>query len=136
MPVALSISEWTSVVSTLAAALAATFSAVTIHLTRKLAIQQRAAQAMFQYLDLSLRYPKLSTTKPGEDYEWYVFSSLMMAREVLAAYPNDKSWREQVKVQLAYHWTELQKWPPDVIGDFGNAVATLVAEVVRNKGQS
>jgi hypothetical protein len=133
MDTTLSVSEWTSITSTFFAAVAAIFSAIAIFLNRKTAKEQRASQAAFQLIDLSLKNKTLSTSKKYEDYEWYVIAVLEVAREILIAYPGDKSRRNQMKVQLSYHRKELSDWmksDKQDIKDFGPGVFALVEEVL------
>ena len=89
---------------------------------------------MLQYVDLSLRYPKLSTGgKKGEEYEWYVIAVLETAREVLTAYPQDMFRRRQIKEQLAFHPEQLTDWAnsfPQELENYGPDVGKLVKEVV------
>src|ERR1043166_2811714 len=74
--------DWTmaasiaSAISAVAAAVSAYLSYRSILLNAQGAKEQRASQAMLQYVDLSLRHPKLSTSRKGEDYEWYVIAVL------------------------------------------------------------
>jgi len=125
----MSVGDWTNVISTALAALAAIFSAFALWQSGKTAREARASAAMLQYVDLSLGHPKESTTEPDEIYEWYVFGALVTAREVLVAYPDDPLWRRQLRQQLRYHAKELKVWPKDEIDNFGPAVAALVREI-------
>jgi hypothetical protein len=131
--------DW-SAIGSIATAIAAVFAAVSAFLSYKalrvsveVATQQRAAQAMLQYVDLSLRYPGFSTEKKAEEYQWYVFATLTMAREVLAAYPDDEQWKSQVRRYLEFHKDELKHWNQVEIDEFGTSVSRLVQSI---KGDS
>jgi hypothetical protein len=119
-------------IAAIAAALSTLFSYRAIRSSSENARQQRAAQALLQYVDLSIRYPDLSTSKKDEIHEWYTFATLTMAREVLAAYSNDYQWKSQVLRYLTYEKEELKHWDLKQIGEFGPDVAKLVSQVVKS----
>jgi hypothetical protein len=130
-----------SVVASIASAISAIAAAVSAYLSFKsikssavAAKEQRASQAIINYVDWSLKYPKHSTDKKSETYEWYVIAVLEMVREVLAAYPNDARRRSQMKLQLSFHSEQLAIWNeqfPDDVNDYGNEVALIVQEVLK-----
>jgi hypothetical protein len=123
-----------SAISAIAAAISSYLSFRTIRSNTKAAKEERASQALLQYVDLSLKHPKLSTSEKGEDYEWYVIAVLETAREVLGAYPNDAQRRRQMKLQLSFNSEQLAIWNeqfPDDVNDYGNEVALIVQEVLK-----
>lgn len=128
--------DWTvaaaiaSAISALMAAISAFLSFSSMKRASRIAREQRASQATMQFIDLSLKHKKLSTSKPNEDYEWYVIGLLEWAREVLIAYPDDLNRKSQVKTQLRYHRDEFSRWGKDEWGDFGPDVARLIQEIL------
>src|SRR5882757_7172352 len=133
-----------SIVTSVAAAISAIGAAVSAYLSfraiqanAKAAKEQRASQALFQYVDFSLRYPKLSTSPKAsgdEHYEWYVVAVLETVREVLTAYPDDKLRKLQMKKQLAFHPEQLDSWIrkyPEDLEVYGSDVVDLVNETIR-----
>jgi hypothetical protein len=123
------VSSCAAAISAVAAALSASLSLRTIRLAQTASRQQRATQALLSYIDLSLRHPDLSTEKRHERHEWYSFASLVVARELLSAYPDDQGWRNQVRQQLEYIWDDLGRWSESDIADFGRSVSSLIAEI-------
>lgn len=89
---------------------------------------------MLQYVNLSLQHKTLSTSRKGEDYEWYVIAVLETARQVLAAYPNDQFRRRQMKEQLKFHGEQLQSWRieyPNDLEDYGPTVGAVVQDAIK-----
>jgi hypothetical protein len=122
-----------SAVSALAAAVSAFLSLSSLRRMSRIAKEQRASQASFQLIDLSLKHKALSTSRKGEDYEWYVVAVLEWAREILLAYPHDIERRNQVGLQLWFCRDKLAEWQeecPGDIQDYGSEVTRVVAEVV------
>jgi hypothetical protein len=122
-----------SAISAVAAAVSALLSFSSLRTVSRIAREQRASQAVFQLVDLSLKHKSLSTSKKHEDYEWYVVAILELAREVLAAYPSDRRRRNQMELQLSFHAEQLADWIescPNDIRDYGPEVERLVEEVV------
>jgi hypothetical protein len=98
----LSISEWTSVISTVAAAVAAIFSAISVLVHRRTIREQRAADSFKKYHELALQNPKLSTLKEEELHDWFVSFVLMMVQDILQAYKNDPRWNLQMERQVSF----------------------------------
>jgi hypothetical protein len=122
-----------SAVSALAAAISAFLSFGSLRRMSTVAREQRASHAVFQLIDISLKNKTLSTTRKGEDYEWYVVAVLELVREILIAYPNDLQRRNQMKLQLSFHVDQLRSWKrdcPEDIQDYGPVVERLVEEVL------
>jgi hypothetical protein len=127
-----------SAVSAVAAAISAFLSFRSMRVASRISKEQRASQATIQFLDLSLKHKRLSTSDKGEDYEWYLIAVLEWAREVLIAYPDDPSRRNQVRQQLSYHRDELSDWMKDDrrhIADFGPNVLAVVEEVLKKSSK-
>jgi len=122
-----------SAISAIAAAVSAYLSFRSIQLNMRSAKEQRASQAMLQYVDLSLRYPVLSTEKKSEHYDWYVIAVLETAREVISAYPTDKFRQRQMREQLEFHAEHLSVWTEkfgEELENYGPDVGRLVKQVV------
>ena len=133
---ALGASEIVSIGSAVISAVALGVSVFAVRSARRVAAQDRAADSIRGYLDLSLKYPRFSTDEKDEAYGWYISYLLLMAQEVLAAYPDSARWRTLMKLQLSYHREFLVDWyaeDKEFFGLFGADAAGLVHEVVKSK---
>lgn len=135
----LSLAELANMLSALAAAVAAVCAVVAIRETRKANERQRAADAVRRYLELAIQFPKLSTEgttaadREAQQYAWFVSFTLVMAKEILHAYPNDARWRRLISDQLSYNHRELRRWrneEANYFEAFGDDVRQLVDEVL------
>jgi hypothetical protein len=130
------LSSIAAAISAIAAAASAYLSLRSIKANAMAAREQRASQAMLNYVDLSLKYKELSTLEEDEDYEWYVIAVLETARQVLTAYPTDSKRRRQMREQLEFHADQLIDWRNRYeasIADYGPDVEALVADVARQR---
>jgi hypothetical protein len=132
----LSISEWTSIVSTTAAAVAAAFSAISIAINRRTSREQRASDSFKKYHELALQHPTLSTLKKEELHDWFVSFVLMMVFDVLKAHKGNRLWEQQMERQLSFWVDELRGWTKEEILSFGPDVANLVDKVTTKSVRS
>jgi hypothetical protein len=130
------LAEFIALGSVVVALCALGVSILAIKSARDVSKAERAAEAIRQYLDLALKYPRFSTDQKDEDYQWFISYVLLMAQEVLGAYPNNPRWRELMKKQLGYHHKYLSDWDSEdrsFFDLFGPTVAALVREIVTSK---
>jgi hypothetical protein len=139
--------DWVAV-SALAATASALFAAIAAYLSfraaqiaRVIAVEGRANDFVKKYLELAVQLPELSTEGSKEEqeqqrYEWFVNFTLMMAREVLNAYPEDPNWRRMMFEQLRFNRKELQTWKKDDFVALGTKVVRLVEDVLAEKTEA
>lgn len=107
---AVSVAEWTSIMSTGLAAVAATLSAMSIFRVQQLAREQRANDSVKKYLELSIRHPTLSSESDEDRHDWFFSFLLLTIHDVLRAYKGDKSWELMIENQLRLHRETLVAW--------------------------
>lgn len=77
---------------------------------RKLIAEQQAAESVRRYLELSLQYPKLSSTSVNDLHDTFASVVLLMAKDVMEAYPRDKNWEQLMYSQLEFFGDTFAKW--------------------------
>jgi hypothetical protein len=134
------ISTFLAAISAIAAAITASFSYLSIKSSRAIAVEQRAAESIKQYLELAMQHPKLSSLTKADQYDWFVIFLLMTAHDVLEAKKENKSWKTFVEIQLDWFKNEIATWKKDdaehktnYLGLFGPAVVNAVNQALSKK---
>lgn len=130
----LTLADWTSILSTSFAAIAAGAAAWAIWMNRKIAQEQRAADAVKRFTELALQYPGLSTDEDKRDEQrtdWFIQFVLLIMDDILKAHKREREWERFAESQLELFGPELANWSMDDIHGIGPDARRIVAKFVK-----